>query len=67
MGAPQQVAEQLAKAVYIALLGLFTVRQYTPELADDGAFMTVVDIAIRDAQSKKSAFTPTCKPDRDFR
>ncbi|MGL4238623.1 TetR/AcrR family transcriptional regulator [Tabrizicola sp.] len=55
VGAPREVAEQLAKAVYVALLGLYTVRQYTPELADDRAFMTTVDIAIREAQRQKSA------------
>ena len=53
MGAPEGLAEDLAKAVYVALLGLYTVRQYTPELADDRAFTTTVDIAIREAQRQK--------------
>ena len=47
------MAKQLAGAVYAALLGLYTVRQYTPELADDGTFRTVVNLAIREAQSQK--------------
>lgn len=55
MGAPGQAAEELAKAVYVALLGLYTIRQYTPELADDRAFLTTVEIAIREAQRQKSA------------
>jgi AcrR family transcriptional regulator len=53
MGAPRQVAKQLAGAVYTALLGLYMVRQYTPELADDGTFRTVVNLAISEAQSQK--------------
>jgi AcrR family transcriptional regulator len=50
IGAPSKLAEQLSRAIYIALLGLYTVRQYTPELADDRAFMMAINIAIREAK-----------------
>jgi AcrR family transcriptional regulator len=66
IGAPRQVAKQLAGAVYTALLGLYMIRQYTPELADDTAFRTVVGLAIREAQSQKPTITPTSMPDREF-
>lgn len=50
LGAPHPLAEQLAKAIYLALLGLYTVRQYTPELADEQSFLTGVRIALDAAQ-----------------
>jgi AcrR family transcriptional regulator len=50
LGAPQRLAEQLARAIYLALLGLYTVRQYTPELADDQSYLTAVRVALDAAQ-----------------
>ncbi|RVI81920.1 TetR/AcrR family transcriptional regulator [Sinorhizobium meliloti] len=50
LGAPHPLAEQLAKAIYLALLGLYTVRQYTPELADEQSYLTAVRIALDAAQ-----------------
>jgi AcrR family transcriptional regulator len=50
-GAPQPLAGQLAKAVYVALLGLYMLRQYTPELADDQSFLTAVETALDVAEA----------------
>ncbi|WP_287210206.1 hypothetical protein [Mesorhizobium sp.] len=50
-GAPQPLAGRLAKAVYVALLGLYMLRQYTPELADDQSFRTAVETALDVAEA----------------
>jgi AcrR family transcriptional regulator len=50
-GASQPLAGRLAKAVYVALLGLFMLRQYTPELADDESFLTAVETALDVAEA----------------
>lgn len=50
LGAPDPLAEQLSRGIYLALLGLYTVRQYTPEVADDQSYLTVVTIAIDAAE-----------------
>ncbi|TIM11109.1 TetR/AcrR family transcriptional regulator [Mesorhizobium sp.] len=50
-GAPQPLAGRLAKAVYVALLGLYMLRQYTPELADDQSFLTAVETALDAAEA----------------
>lgn len=50
-GAPQPSAGRLAKAVYVALLGLYMLRQYTPELADDESFLTAVEAALDAAEA----------------
>ena len=56
LGAPEPLAEQLSRGIYLALLGLYTVRQYTPELADDQSYLTAVSIAIDAAE--KADFPP---------
>ena len=39
-------AEMMAKGIYLALIGLYTTRQYTPELADDAAFRSLVGVCL---------------------
>jgi AcrR family transcriptional regulator len=53
VGAPAAEAETLAKAVYLALLGLYTARTYTPQLADDAAFRKIVSMALDAAEKGK--------------
>ncbi len=54
-GASPRLAEQLARAVYMALLGLYMVRQYTPEIADDQSFRTAVKLALDAAEQESSS------------
>lgn len=51
MGADKPQAMHLARAIYLALLGLYTTRRYTPEAADDEAFRTVVRMALDAAEA----------------
>lgn len=44
MGIEADKAETMAKGIYLALLGLYTTRQYTPELADDAALRALVAV-----------------------
>lgn len=44
LGVAAHRAETLARGIYLALLGLYTTRQYTPELADDGALRALVSL-----------------------
>lgn len=50
MGASEAEARNLARGLYLALLGLYTVRRYTPELADDESFRTMVAMALDAAE-----------------
>lgn len=51
MGADEHRAMYLARAIYLALLGLFTVRRYTPSLADDEALLSLLALALDDAET----------------
>lgn len=48
-GLPADKAFAMAKALYLALLGLYAARSYNPTLADDGAFLDLVDLVLADA------------------
>ncbi len=52
MGVAPGRAELFAGAIYLALIGLFTVRRYTPELADDEAVRLVVALVLDEAERK---------------
>lgn len=52
MGVPGPQAMHLARGIYLALLGLFTARRYTPQLADDDAFLSVLALALNEAEQK---------------
>ncbi len=41
----------LAKALYLALLGLYAARSYNPALADDDAFLQLVDTVLQKAKA----------------
>lgn len=51
MGASEHKALQLARSIYMAMLGLFNVRRYTPQLADKGAFLFLLRLAMDNAES----------------
>lgn len=44
IGLDASKAETMAKGIYLALLGLYATRQYTPELADDAALRSLVGV-----------------------
>lgn len=46
-GLPAAQATAMAKALYLALLGLYAARAYNPDLADDQAYLDLVDLALR--------------------
>ncbi len=50
MGAPAAEAGVLARAIYLALIGLYTARRYTPELANDDAYRRMVLLALDAAE-----------------
>lgn len=43
-------ARAMAKILYLALLGLYAARGYNPDLADDDAFMGLVDLVLASAE-----------------
>jgi AcrR family transcriptional regulator len=51
LGAAPAECPTLAQAIYIGLLGLYTVRRYTPELAADQAYLAIVELALSAAES----------------
>jgi AcrR family transcriptional regulator len=53
MGASQQKALQLARSIYMAMLGLFNVRRYTPQLANKESFLFLLRLAMDEAESGK--------------
>lgn len=53
MGAPEEKALQLARSIYMAMLGLFNVRRYTPRLADTEAFLFLLRLAMDEAECGK--------------
>lgn len=59
MGAVDTEAEVLARAIYLGLLGLYTARRYTPELANDEAYRRMVLIAMNAAEGDKLARPPS--------
>lgn len=52
LGYDEQAADLLAKAIYLALIGLFSVRPYAPYLADDAAFLDLVERVIAAAPGR---------------
>lgn len=42
LGAGEQEAEALANGIYVALIGLYTVRRYTPSSAADDGYVAIV-------------------------
>jgi AcrR family transcriptional regulator len=58
MGVPPERAELFARAIYLALLGLFTVRRYTPELADEEAVKLVVAMVLDAAETPTRPSAP---------
>jgi AcrR family transcriptional regulator len=46
MGASTAEAKALGHGIYLALIGLYTARSYTPELANDDAYRRVVMLAL---------------------
>lgn len=52
LGYDEQAANLLAKAIYLALIGLFLVRPYAPYLADDAAFLDLVERTIAAAPGR---------------
>lgn len=51
LGASEQKALQLARSMYMAMLGLFNVRRYTPQLADKESFLFLLRLAMDEAES----------------
>lgn len=49
-GVSSDKAQLLAKAIYMALLGLYGARRYNAELADDRAFLQLVELMLRHVQ-----------------
>lgn len=52
MGAAPALAGRLARGIYLGLLGLFTARRYTPGMADDEAYKTMVMMALDAAEGR---------------
>lgn len=50
IGADASAALALARAVYLALIGLFAARRTSADLADDAAFLRLVTLAIQAAE-----------------
>ncbi len=46
MGGQAETSRSLAKAIYLGLIGLYTARRYTPELASDDAYVEFVRVAL---------------------
>jgi AcrR family transcriptional regulator len=46
MGGRAEPSHRLAKAIYLGLIGLYTARRYTPELASDEAYREFVRVAL---------------------
>jgi hypothetical protein len=51
LGADAETARRGAKVIYLTLLGLYTARRYTPEIADDEAFRYVVRQMLDDSKT----------------
>lgn len=51
IGLDASKAETMAKGIYLALLGLYATRQYTPELADDAALRALVGLWLDQAEA----------------
>ncbi len=51
LGAQDEAASDLATAIYLALIGLYSARRYTPALADDRAFTALVRLVLDSADS----------------
>lgn len=50
MGATEAKALHLARSIYMAMLGLFNVRRYTPQLADKDSFLFLLRLAMDEAE-----------------
>lgn len=51
MGAGTAERGKLAQAIYMGLIGLYTLRRYTPELAADPAYLAIVDLVLSAAEA----------------
>lgn len=51
-GLPRHSALAMAKALYLALLGLYAARSYNPTLADDHAFLDLLDLVLAEADGR---------------
>lgn len=58
LGVSPADAEAMAKGIYLGLLGLYTTRQYTPDLADDAAFCSLVRVCLDHAESMANLAKP---------
>jgi AcrR family transcriptional regulator len=54
-GARPASAQRLAKAIYLTLLGLYGARRYNADLADDRAFLELVELVLAVAEREEKA------------
>ncbi|MGH6696955.1 TetR/AcrR family transcriptional regulator [Sphingopyxis sp.] len=52
LGGSKETAETLAKGIYLALIGLYTARRYTPSLASNAAYASIVRAALNSLSSE---------------
>lgn len=57
IGASAAEAKVLGQGIYLALIGLYTARSYTPELASDDAYRRVVTLALVAAENAERSST----------
>lgn len=50
LGFKPERANQLAKVIYQALLGLYSARAYNPDLADDSAYLALVELVLAETR-----------------
>lgn len=53
LGLSVSQATTMAKILYLALIGLYAARRYNPELADDDAYLKLVDLVVGQADTRK--------------
>ncbi|WP_324132412.1 TetR/AcrR family transcriptional regulator [Bosea sp. (in: a-proteobacteria)] len=53
LGAGPTERSKLAQAIYIGLIGLYTVRRYTPEFAADPAYLAIVELVLSAAEGRR--------------
>ena len=55
LGAGATEAQPLAGGIYLTLIGLYTVRRYTPSTAGDAAFAAIVGAALDDIERRRGS------------
>jgi AcrR family transcriptional regulator len=45
-GIPKKRVQPSAKLIYLALIGLYTARNYNPKLSDDAAYLLLIDLVL---------------------